>query len=173
MIPPDIRADNEQFIAEMKAAGTPVCEQGCFIQLPADGVCRICEPVERPADVLAARAAHDGWGENWHMYGPEQTYEEVRAARLVVEAYEQIEREVERDAKIPANGCRWCGILQHEHGNRWIHGTGYHLWAAPDDATRLGRMRARRAGADMRLWREVNRRWNLRADPGAGAGEVR
>jgi hypothetical protein len=117
-----------------------------------------------PPDVLAARAAFNGWGENWHRYGPDQTYDEVKAARLIVEAHKRIEDQVELDAKIPANGCRWCGILQDDHGNRWTLGTGWHLWAAPDDASRLGRMLARRAGADMRLWREVNRRWQLRTE---------
>lgn len=45
----------------------------------------------------------------------------------------------------PVNGCRHCGVLRHEHGQRWTEGVGWHTWAAPSDGERLGRMRAQRA----------------------------
>lgn len=48
------------------------------------------------------------------------------------------------------NGCRWCGAGEREHYNRWTVGRGLHLWAAPTDAQRLARMRARPRLTDTR-----------------------
>jgi hypothetical protein len=154
--------EHRQFFDEMIAAGTPVCERGCFIPLPPDGVCRLCEPGQTPRDVNAAYVIYLGHGEERH------TFEEIQAAREVVRAYERVCDEVVRDAKTPANGCAACGIVERDHGQRWAERLSYHVWIAPRDERRLDRMLARRAGADMRLWREVNRRWQLRE-----AGEVR
>lgn len=159
--------EHRRFFAEMKAVGTPVCEQGCFVQLPPDGVCRLCEKGTTPPDVLAARAIFNGWGENWGLFDSKRyTYDEVKAARLIVEAYERIERQVIRDEKTAPNGCRYCGHLDGVgHGRRWSAGhvgAGTDVYVSPTDAQRLGRMLARRAAADMRVWREVNRRWVLR-----------
>lgn len=42
------------------------------------------------------------------------------------------------------NGCRWCGIEQREHMQRWKPPAGWHKWEAPTDVQRLARMRARR-----------------------------
>lgn len=27
--------------------------------------------------------------------------------------------------------CRWCGIPQREHGQRWVPGRGWHVWVEP------------------------------------------
>lgn len=49
------------------------------------------------------------------------------------------------DLRIPApSGCRWCGIEQREHMQRWKPPVGWHEWAAPTLEQRKERMWARR-----------------------------
>jgi hypothetical protein len=48
------------------------------------------------------------------------------------------------EAITPPNGCRWCGIGQYEHAQRWMPEVGWHAWAAPTDEQRKARMKARR-----------------------------
>lgn len=43
------------------------------------------------------------------------------------------------------DGCRWCGVPQGEHMQRWKPPVGWHTWTSPTDAQRLDRMLARRA----------------------------
>lgn len=45
------------------------------------------------------------------------------------------------------NGCRHCGASERGHYRRYTDGVGWHQWTAPDDATRLERMLARRAAS--------------------------
>ncbi|MEU6979652.1 hypothetical protein [Streptomyces sp. NPDC046371] len=42
-------------------------------------------------------------------------------------------------------GCRWCGISERAHFQRWKASARWHTWAAPTDTQILARMRARRA----------------------------
>jgi len=43
------------------------------------------------------------------------------------------------------NGCRFCGIDQRDHMQRWSKSIGWHQWDQPTNAQILARMRARRA----------------------------
>ncbi|MGA4544419.1 hypothetical protein ACPA54_30970 [Uniformispora flossi] len=43
----------------------------------------------------------------------------------------------------PPNGCRWCGIGQYEHAQRWMPEVGWHEWTPPTDEQRKSRMKAR------------------------------
>jgi hypothetical protein len=45
----------------------------------------------------------------------------------------------------PVNGCRWCGIPEPEHMQRWKPPVGWHQWVQPSNALILARMLARRA----------------------------
>jgi hypothetical protein len=49
-----------------------------------------------------------------------------------------------RGKLIPPGGCRWCGIEQYGHTQRWRPSVGWHTWAEPTDAQRKARMKARR-----------------------------
>ncbi|GAA2457115.1 hypothetical protein [Streptomyces macrosporus] len=42
------------------------------------------------------------------------------------------------------SGCRWCGVEEREHMQRWKSSVGWHQWAAPTDEQRKARMLARR-----------------------------
>jgi hypothetical protein len=42
------------------------------------------------------------------------------------------------------SGCRWCGIEEREHFQRWKPPIGWHGWTSPTSEQRLERMRARR-----------------------------
>jgi hypothetical protein len=44
------------------------------------------------------------------------------------------------------NGCRWCGVDQDTHLQRFAPEAGWHVWAAPSDEQRKQRILARRAG---------------------------
>uniref|UniRef100_A0A8D3WQ26 Uncharacterized protein n=1 Tax=Streptomyces pratensis (strain ATCC 33331 / IAF-45CD) TaxID=591167 RepID=A0A8D3WQ26_STRFA len=49
------------------------------------------------------------------------------------------------DLRIPApSGCRWCGIDEREHMQRWKPPAGWHEWAPPTLEQRKERMQARR-----------------------------
>ncbi|PLW73711.1 hypothetical protein C0036_05750 [Streptomyces sp. DJ] len=49
------------------------------------------------------------------------------------------------DLRIPApSGCRWCGVDQREHMQRWKPPVGWHEWVAPTLEQRKKRMQARR-----------------------------
>lgn len=50
--------------------------------------------------------------------------------------------------------CRWCGIENRPHGQRWNRAVGWHVWTAPGDVQRKERMRARR---DERLASKLRR----------------
>lgn len=45
---------------------------------------------------------------------------------------------------IEPNGCRWCGIPERVHAQRWTPSVGWHKHEQPVDAQRLARMRDRR-----------------------------
>ena len=40
-------------------------------------------------------------------------------------------------------GCRWCGVTQREHGQRWVPGRKVHGWVEPTRPQIEARMRAR------------------------------
>lgn len=42
------------------------------------------------------------------------------------------------------NGCRWCGLDQRDHMQRWTDEAGWHTWTAPTDDQIKARMQARR-----------------------------
>lgn len=42
------------------------------------------------------------------------------------------------------NSCRWCGIPEREHGQRWTPSKSWHAWEAPTAAQRRARMLTRR-----------------------------
>lgn len=46
----------------------------------------------------------------------------------------------------PALGCRWCGVEQRGHGQRWMPGMGFHVWDEPTREQVRTRMRDRYAG---------------------------
>lgn len=46
------------------------------------------------------------------------------------------------------NGCRWCGLPEHGHANRWKPPAGWHQWTAPTQQQIKDRMTARRAERD-------------------------
>jgi len=49
------------------------------------------------------------------------------------------------DLRLPApGGCRWCGVEEREHMQRWKPPVGWHAWVAPTLEQRKERMRARR-----------------------------
>jgi hypothetical protein len=122
----------------------------CRSLLPADGVCRWCEQQrERPT---AMQRIH---GIGWDSATTEEQRQEAQA---ITATWYGLLAAVEKEAKEPANGCVVCGADEHGHGQRYGIG-GWHTWAAPPDSLRLGRMRARRAVADRRIYREVSRRF--------------
>jgi hypothetical protein len=43
------------------------------------------------------------------------------------------------------SGCRWCGIGQRGHFQRWTEAAGWHGWAMPTTEQIKARMIARRA----------------------------
>ncbi|WP_242890160.1 hypothetical protein [Actinomadura litoris] len=43
------------------------------------------------------------------------------------------------------SGCRWCGLAEREHLQRWALGAGWHGWTEPTQKQRKARMLARRA----------------------------
>lgn len=55
-------------------------------------------------------------------------------------------RDIEDFDNIPnPNGCRWCGIDERNHFQRWKPPVGWHKWVEPTSDQRKERMRARRA----------------------------
>jgi hypothetical protein len=47
---------------------------------------------------------------------------------------------------VPApGGCRWCGIEEREHLQRWKPPIGWHVWTPPTVAQRKERMILRRS----------------------------
>ncbi|MFG3438365.1 hypothetical protein ACGF0J_14070 [Nonomuraea sp. NPDC047897] len=49
----------------------------------------------------------------------------------------------ERVAAQP-NGCRWCGLAQRDHFQRWARSAGWHSWTQPTQQQIKQRMKARR-----------------------------
>lgn len=50
------------------------------------------------------------------------------------------------DLRIPLpGGCRWCGVEEREHMQRWKPPVGWHTWEPPTLEQRKERMRARRS----------------------------
>ncbi|GHH81592.1 hypothetical protein GCM10018781_64570 [Kitasatospora indigofera] len=50
------------------------------------------------------------------------------------------------DLRIPSpSGCRWCGVDEREHMQRWKPPVGWHTWQPPTLDQRKERMRARRS----------------------------
>lgn len=45
------------------------------------------------------------------------------------------------------SGCRWCGVNEREHMQRWKPPVGWHKWEAPTLEQRKERMLARRRRA--------------------------
>lgn len=43
------------------------------------------------------------------------------------------------------SGCRWCGVNERDHMQRWKPPVGWHQWAPPTQQQRKERMKARRA----------------------------
>ncbi|MFD8529448.1 hypothetical protein ACFV0L_18710 [Streptosporangium canum] len=43
------------------------------------------------------------------------------------------------------NGCRWCGIAQRDHYQRWTRLAGWHGWTPPTQDQIKHRMKARRS----------------------------
>ena len=43
------------------------------------------------------------------------------------------------------SGCRWCGVDQREHMQRWKPPVGWHQWTPPTQQQTKTRMHARRA----------------------------
>lgn len=51
----------------------------------------------------------------------------------------------EPDLRIPEpGGCRWCGVGEREHMQRWKPSVGWHKWEAPTLEQRKERMIERR-----------------------------
>ncbi|GAA3691675.1 hypothetical protein GCM10022420_090700 [Streptomyces iranensis] len=49
------------------------------------------------------------------------------------------------DLRLPApSGCRWCGVDEREHMQRWKPPVGWHKWEPPTLEQRKERMKARR-----------------------------
>ncbi|MFC3986499.1 hypothetical protein [Streptosporangium jomthongense] len=49
---------------------------------------------------------------------------------------------------LPApSGCRWCGLEEREHFQRWKSPVGWHVWTEPTSDQRKERMRERRAAS--------------------------
>lgn len=49
------------------------------------------------------------------------------------------------DLRLPApSGCRWCGVDEREHMQRWKPPVGWHSWEPPTLRQRKERMLARR-----------------------------
>jgi hypothetical protein len=42
------------------------------------------------------------------------------------------------------NGCRWCGVDERDHAQRWKPPVGWHRWVEPTSDQRKERMRERR-----------------------------
>jgi hypothetical protein len=40
-------------------------------------------------------------------------------------------------------GCRWCGEVFREHGQRYVKSKGFHIWESPTQAQIQARMRVR------------------------------
>ena len=50
------------------------------------------------------------------------------------------------DVRIPSpSGCRWCGVEERQHMQRWKPPVGWHRWEPPTLEQRKERMLARRA----------------------------
>ncbi len=51
------------------------------------------------------------------------------------------------ELRIPSpSGCRWCGVEEREHMQRWKPPVGWHRWVPPTLEQRKERMQARRLG---------------------------
>lgn len=148
-----LTARHEHYLSKMAAEGRPACPD-CYTPLTA-GRCVPCEagmavPV-RYADAHGRIEEGVGWGT------PQRDADE-----RTVRVFEQIEERVWVDANTPPNGCRRCGRTEREHGARFdrLHLTD-ECFVPPTDEIRLGRILARRAHAEMRLYREINRRFAI------------
>lgn len=51
----------------------------------------------------------------------------------------------ERQAEADPSGCRWCGVPEREHLQRWKKPVGWHTWEQPTQEQIKERMHARRA----------------------------
>lgn len=81
--------------------------------------------------------------DGWKMSYPRVILDSVGSWRYAMAA--AVHYQV-RHATAPApNGCRWCGVEQRSHGQRWTRGAGLHTWTTPTSQQRLARMRSRRA----------------------------
>jgi hypothetical protein len=49
-----------------------------------------------------------------------------------------------QDSVTDPSGCRWCGISQRDHMQRWKPPVGWHTWEQPTQEQTKARMRARR-----------------------------
>lgn len=140
-----------EIVAALAAKGInicPTCVDG--IPLPDDGSCRRCEYRAALPEGLRGKE-----GIGWRSDVPREDRE---AAAALWCRYDALTDWVERDAKIPPNACSQCGVGEQVHGQRYGIG-GWHTWIAPTDRQRKERMLARRAVAEGRGFREVNRRF--------------
>jgi hypothetical protein len=149
----------QQFLAEMAAKGIPVCAD-CH-RLLDDDVCPACAWASPPEFLAAAGRVEDFEYAAVDGIPVGAEVEPAGRDRLIVALYERLKVQVERDAKTAPNGCAACGIVEREHGKRWTRGVNFHIWIAPTDEVRLGRMLARR-NPGWQAWREINRRFYLR-----------
>lgn len=62
------------------------------------------------------------------------------------------------------SGCRWCGIEERHHAQRWSDAAEWHTWAAPTDAQILARMLARRRAHGCRCHIPTIDPWKCAAD---------
>jgi hypothetical protein len=149
------RLDNAPLVAKLTAEGIVVCPD-CVGRMHADGVCRGCEsdPAWNAYCEAVNGAEHAEWDGRPYTYADQKRDEETERR------YELAQILGERDAKTPANGCRYCGRLESEHW-RWDsrHPLGQDGYVAPPDSLRLLRIKARRDAADARLYRAVARRF--------------
>lgn len=145
------RATTDKNIAQLADAGI-ICAT-CTGPLHHTGRCLNCErnaALPEAYTVSFGRPDDDG--------NPVQTDRE----KAVYALYRRLELQVERDATIPANGCRACGVIEREHGNRYnaLHTADVgRSYLEPTDRQRLDRIHARLAAAVFSPWTEVNRRF--------------
>jgi hypothetical protein len=148
-----IDSDYQRFLADMAAAGTPVCADCCH-NLVA-GACPNCT-FNAQVPLVYANAhgrMEEGVGDAAQRNADER----------IVRLHERIEEQVRRDATVAPNGCAACGLVEQGHAQRWTRGFGTHAWLTPTDAQRLGRMLARRHSG-WNAWKEINRRFYAALD---------
>ncbi len=151
------REQNASLVAELAAKGIVVCPD-CIGPLHADGGCRGCESARDAAwgaycDAVNG-AEHAEWENRPYTFADQKRDEETERR------YELADVLAERDAKAPANGCRFCGVLERDH-RRYDgrHPVGQDGYVAPTDSLRLMRLRARRFAADSRMYLAVAARF--------------